>query len=273
MSQVNAPKQVQTENVVIGFAGQQLHNDFISIGGQISGITGQTNNYGNLFKNDAASVPYNVHAGSLVNKVVQTGLFPKNNTFVALVFDAQFGYAYRNFRKNKIETGYFDYIVSKLGENVGSIYLAGHSRGGCLAMRLSARLAKRFPKARIVMHNFDAVCAPKEFGRTADTFIKNPLRRGYGVYTTDMNIQYPSRGCVAVRSFLSGKLIYVEPIRSFGHVGFKSVRNSLRTPSGFEWYMQSFHPEAHTEITLRHHTAAVSHAHKAFKELPCRCGS
>lgn len=277
LSQVNVPKKADTKNVVLGFAGQQMHSRLLSERGQVSGITGQKDGYSELFKRHDASVPYTVASGSLINEIIRTGLFSKEDTFVGLVFDAQFDFEFHKLRKASVETGYFNYIVSKLSPNVETIYLAAHSRGGCLCMRLSARLAQKFPKARIIVHNFDGVCAPEgtilqnsEFGVGME-MIENPVRKGYRVLTTNIAEQFSTVDCVAVRSFLSGEQVIAEPVHAFGHSEFADAQDSLATSKGFSWYTQSFHTEGHIAIAGRHHATAVDHLRKAFNELPCTC--
>lgn len=273
LARVNAPEPAATRSVVLGIAG----------GGDASAITGQRRGFATAFTKRRASAPYTLGAASLVNDVLRTGMFARKDTFVALVFDARFGYDAPPEKKERMETGYFDYVVSRLGPAVDTIYLAGHSRGGCLAMRLSARLARKFPTARVIVHNFDGVCAPARAGERVGEFgvvrsaVENPRRKGYKVVVTDVAKQFPARNCVAVRSFLSGECLttqvptVAEPVHAFGNVGFGDAQDELVTPAGFSWYTQSFHTEGHIAIAGRHHAKAVAHLRQAFDELPCTC--
>lgn len=293
LSQVNEPEKSETRSLVMGIAGQQIQDGLsVSVAGfslftspedgQSSGITGQQKEYSKLFNRTDGSVSYTLNPKSLVNGVLKTGLFPKVDTFVGLIFDARFNYEYSNERKNKIETGYYNYIVSKLGPKTETIYLAGHSRGGCLAMRLSARFAQAYPKVRMVVHNFDGVCTPEDFTPGSKSefgvddpskTVANPERPGFKVLVTNITDQYPADvGCVAVRSFLSGSPVILESVRGFGHKGFASAQDSLATPARFNWYTQSFHEDDHSSIDNRHQDTAVSHVRQSFILLPCDCG-
>lgn len=84
LSEVNVPPQNDTKDIVFVVAGQQM------IRAQ-SGLTGQRADYAADFKRFTDRVSYVLSPGALVNKVLETGLFPKENTFVGLVFDAQTG--------------------------------------------------------------------------------------------------------------------------------------------------------------------------------------
>lgn len=279
LAQVNAPPRADTRNVVLGVA---------DAGAGASAITGQRARFAGRFSKHAGSAAVPLSAASLVNEVLRTGLFGREDTFVGLVFDARFGYADAAARKDAVETAYFEYLVGKLGPRVGTIYLAGHGRGGCLAMRLSARLARAFPSARVIVHNFDGVCAAAgtggaaaaagEFGVTAAS-IPNPLRKGYEVAVSDVAAQFPARGCVAVRAFLSGECVtatlagVAAPVHAFGAAGAAAARDDLVAPGGFAWYAQSFHAQGHVAIAGRHHAAAVKHLRQALAELPCACGA
>lgn len=281
ISQVNVPKRSKTQNVVIAIAGQQTQNGFIFApnNGQKNGVTGQQASYRDKFRRRTSSIKYAINPNALVNNILRTGLFSKSDTFVGVVFDARFHWEYFASRKNKIVTAYCNYIVDKLGKDVKTIYLAGSSRGGCLVMRVSARLAQKFPRTRIIVHTFDGVCAPKaaylpwtkgEFGVTTHS-IRNPVKAGNKVYTTNIWKQFPSKNCIAVRSFLTGQKVYISRARAFGHLTFTGKQNSLTNPAGFDWYTQSFHTEGHNAITFKHHHLAVNHLRKSLKGLPCEC--
>eukprot|EP00171_Calliarthron_tuberculosum_P008829 IDg8829t1 len=188
-------------------------------------------------------------------------MFSRRDTFVGLVFDARFNFEFYRRRKNRIVRAYHNYVIGKLRSSVETIYLVGHSRGGCLVMLLAAMLTRTYPNARVIVHNYDGVCTARkaimrwtksEFGVRKE-FENKPVRRGYRVVTTDINVQFSNRECLAVRSFLSGspvlpKALNPRSIRGFGHRGFNRRVNSLTTLAGFNWYTQSFHSEHHVDI-------------------------
>lgn len=292
LSQVNVPTRSSTKNVVLAIAGQQTQK-LVLPNGQSSGLTGQYNTYAASFGRKTGSVSTSVASSSLVNTILKSGYFPKENTFVGLVFDARFNFEFRGKRKDGIVDAYYQYILNRLTSDVSSIetiYIAGHSRGGCLAMRLAARLTKSFPTKRIIIHNYDGVCTARkaiapwtksEFGVQKD-FISNPLKKKYFVAKTDIERQLPIKGCLAVRSFLSGsdvlaKIIGIKinpkAIRGFGHHRFSESSNSLLTEAKFEWYSQSFHTQSHNSIDNFYHSTAEEHLVKAFSDLPCNCGA
>lgn len=282
LSEVNVPPKAETQNGVFVIAGQQTQK-LIGRGlrhGGNNGLTGQYRRYGKLFGRKTSRVQYKLRPNPLVSQVLHTGFFPKKNTFVGLVFDARFNFEYSRRRRNRAVTAYYTYIVSKLGPRVGTIYLTGHSRGGCLAMRLAARLTRTYPRARVIVHSFDGVCVPKrgitrftkaEFG-VHKARITNPVRKEYYVYSTDFVRQFPVRRCLAVRSFIVGDRVWIKAARGFGHIGMRGKEGWLKTPAGFKWYFQSFHRQDHGSIDDSHHDKAIKHLQNAMAKLPCSCG-
>lgn len=292
LSRVNVPRRSATKNIVFAIAGQQTQK-YLAVDGQASGITGQYKEYADLFENTDGSVPTTVAANSVVNAVLSTGYFPKSDTFVGLVFDARFNYEYTANAKRLLVEAYFEYIRAHLTEDtasIGTIYLAGHSRGGCLSMRLAKRVTAAFPHARVVVHNYDGVCVADEaifpwtegeFGVDKDVVVASPVRNDYYTITTDMREQLPNDGCLAVRSFLSGSDVLdtflgirVNPraVRGFSHVSHTDTQNSLMTNGGFAWYTQSFHDLTHGDIDMYFFEDAALHVISALNDLPCDCG-
>lgn len=283
LSQVNVPPRASTRNIVFIVAGQQTQKGpFVPKDGQDSGLTGQNSDFGKRFNRKTGSVGYTVRSNSLVNEILRTGMFSKADTFVGMVFDARFNYEFRRNRKDRIVGAYLNYLVAKLGAAPPrTIYLAGHSRGGCLVMRLAQALTARYPQTRIIVHNYDGVCSipgsvspttKSEFG-VGRSKIRNPLNSNYEVATTNIASQLPRQNCLAVRSFLSGEKVILKAVRSFGHFSFRETSNSLFTPNNFPWYTQTFYNDKHHAISYRHHALARNHLLGAFQSLPCSCGS
>ncbi len=269
ISEVVKPQREDTEHIVLAFAGQQ------TIGGRKSGITGQRDGYRIGWKNRQRTKMRTLMSTNLADRILGSGVFPKRNSFVGLVFDTQFNYEYLYSTKSRVLKAYLNYVKSKMGPKTKTVYLAGHSRGGCLAYRMAAELTKEFPKLRVIVNAFDPVCVvPRllyipEFGLTSKTVV-NPTNRRYKVFTTDMVAQFQSTKCLSVRAFLSGDPILFLPIRTFGHSGFTRPQQSLRTASGRPWYTQSFHKEDHS-IHLYYHRAALAHVRNSLADIPCGC--
>lgn len=296
LTQVNSPRKSKTRNLVLGIAGQQFRVNAmigdVQVGrlGDASGVTGQKEAYSSGFDKTQGSLRKDISPEGLISQIMKTGYFSLEDTFVGLIFDARFNYEFRKKAKDRNEEGYYKFIMKKLGNDVGTIYLAGHSRGGCLAMRLASRLNARFPKARIVVHNFDAVCTKpsiitsSEFGVTASPIRYNPLNRKYFVYMTNLKERFVNRDCLSVRAFLSGE----QPVnigilnsifrrfRAFGHLGFVSSEKTedyLWNNKGITWYTESMHNDTHGRIDNNYHDLAVQHFVASMKLLPCACGT
>jgi len=288
ISELNVPSRSNTKNFALFIAGQQNSN------GQSSGITGQRSSYKDKFERKTASFsPYQLAKNSLANTILSSGLFSADDTFVGLVFDAQFNYEFPD--KNTIEKSYIEYILSKLNtENIETIYIAGHSRGGCLAMRIAQELTHRAKEyssnlyqARIIIQTWDPVCSDdrfpfgKEFGVDDNPIVDNPVvaDSSWYVHTTDMEAQFQNkrRSCLVIRAFLSGEeFINVGEgfytVHGFGHRGHSDKENSIfDTGADFPWYTQSFHTEEHSSINSFHWSTARSHLRNAMR-MDCPCG-
>lgn len=115
--------------------------------------------------------------------------------------------------KSKIVDDYNNYIVSKLDSISApkTIYLAGHSRSGCLVMRLTKQITENYPNTRVIVAALDPVRRVwgHEFGVTGSK-VKNPTRASYYVYTTDMESMLPNRQCLFVQNWLSGQYVSLE---------------------------------------------------------------
>lgn len=286
LTQYSNPPRSGTENIVLIVAGQQFSK------GLVSGLTGQDRDYKKGFSNrKTGSLVKTISSNSLLKRIFDTNYFSPADTFVGLVFDARFNFEYSKRNKNRQENAYYSYILGKLGPKKRTIYLAGHSRGGCLVMRLAARITAAYPNVRVVVHNYDGVCAnganlrSSEFGVGKPTR-RNPLRKddrkGSFVYTTSMTDRFRARNCVAVKAYLSGALFAELPlkfgknVRAFGHRGFAfgTTRNSLRSGSGFAWYDEQFVREGHNSIAQNAflHVQSAQHLKNAMEKLPCSCG-
>lgn len=286
ISQVITPAKESTENIVFVVAGQQFHNDILELDGYSSGLTGQHEDYAEDFKRTDGSRTVSINSSSLANEIMKTGYFQPSNTFVGLVFDARFNYEYSRDTKNRHLNGYYDYLRSKMGPHMKTIYLAGHSRGGCLVMRLASRLVSEFPNTRIIVHNYDGICGhdrrflsiltSDEF-EVEDVRHYNPLRlaRDYYVCTTDIDARFKHKNCLAIRAFLVGEKVIANGVRAFGHRAFvgSTQKDDSISYNGFLYYMQSWEKENHGSVARNHHGTAALHLKKAMQELPAGCGA
>ncbi len=270
ISEIVTPPKADTEHIVFAFAGQQPPND-----GLRGGITGQRRRFRAGWTSKEPSKKQVLMSNFLVDLVLKSGVFPKRNSFVGLVFDAQFNYEYFYFIKQRVLHAYLKYVTSKMGPQTKTVYLAGHSRGGCLAMQMAAVLSEKFPRLRVIVSAFDPVCViPRllyitEFGVTSRRVV-NPTNPAHTVYTTNMTSEFHNRDCLSVRSFLSGDPILNLPIHAFGHSGFTKQFDTLMTATGRPWYTQSFHEEDH-DIDLYHHGPALKHVKESLVNISCEC--
>lgn len=121
----------KAKHVALFFAGQQTGS------GKRNGITGQYAGYENGCKGDTAYCYKYFDGDGLAKRVYSGGSFPLSETLFAVVLNAQFNHTMSSGNKQETLNGYINWLKNNADfANLKSVYLAGSSRGGCLALRL-----------------------------------------------------------------------------------------------------------------------------------------
>lgn len=204
LARLSAPPKNRVKYLAFFAAGQQAFNFsgiydncFDGACGNTNLITGQEENWKKSFvKNKVLWKKDFPRTTSLVTEVLGDGpehVFPVDDTFAIAAWDNQFNHELGAGTKQNMENAYYDYLKGKIDPEVlRVIYLAGHSRGGCLSMRLAKRFNDEFPHIPVIVHSFDGVCTADqgELG-TRHQQIDNPASsRGYEGYATSLADQY-----------------------------------------------------------------------------------
>lgn len=265
VSEVLDPPRYHVRAVVCIYAGQQGFDN-----GMYSKMTGQKHGYKSDWPS-ASSKKSDVEAGSLAEHVLKSGIFHKHRTSVSMFFDQQFEYQDSTSSKDANLKAHAEYILNKVGPRTEIIFLAGHSRGGCLIMRIAKILTEKHPQITVIVTAYDPVCVvpgqliQPEMGITGK-YIRNPVNSNAEVATTNMTEQFKTRSFFALRSFLSGQKINGwMPVVSFGHSEFDEPEQSLWLGGQGPWYTQSFHRENHGDITYKYYEIVVEFLRTAIK--------
>lgn len=170
LSIVHEPPKEDVKRVVFISAGQQSENPFArSTYGALSAygagyqniLTGQADNYKRDCDDVHESCLRALNRQSLAMRLMNSGEFESSDTLFVLAFDARFGYARPDGKKQNIENAYWDFLTSKFDpENIEVAVLAGQSRGGCLMFRLGRRLRHThgYQDIPLVIQGYDPVC-------------------------------------------------------------------------------------------------------------------
>ncbi|GAB2884110.1 hypothetical protein ACCI51_10080 [Microbulbifer echini] len=215
IARIQQPMRENVRNLVFIAAGQQPPGY-----GSESSVTGQEDNYKKDCGVSKGSCSRSVDGRSLARQVLDSEYFPADDTFFAVAFDTQFNYMVSSSEKSRMERAYLNWLKSKAyASNLETIYLAGSSRGGCLAMRLAKALRDdpAFRKIRTIVHSFDGVCKwdQNEMGVTS-SFFRSPVNSNYLSYYTDLDAQFPYKDNLYIRQLAGGdEVIEFTGVHSF----------------------------------------------------------
>lgn len=248
------PAKNRTKNLVFFAAGQQGLSIFVDQ--RPCTLSGQSGDYrvwpdGTMrFHATQASIPYSISNGSLMGRVVRDDTLEEADSFMAVAFDAQFEFSYLLGDKQNIVNAYYDWLKSKvLSSNLETVFLAGHSRGGCLVAQLAKKFQAEFPNVRLIVQLYDPVCADGEMGINVHDWKHNPLvsNNAWHAFTTDITAQFAppanaDRSRLRVLNILSGDPVVLS--HSFTDV------NDVDTlaENGTVWYERYWTDWAHVSV-------------------------
>ena len=252
----SVPSRSNVQYIAIFSSGQQGSSGGDDVRNAISGAT--DNWKWNTDEN--GSEPRSVRDGSVAERFYndQTRFLPRSKTLYLSIWDPQFNHMASSGEKTDTLNGYADYLNSKVyWSNIKGVVIAGSSRGGCLAMRLSQHLRTRFnlgSNTKFAVASVDGVCkyTQSELGTTSST-MDNPVHSGsWKVYKTDMNGQFPSsvRDRYCILHLAGGEEVtgVALGVRAFGHSGSAcgSTGGCTLTHNGNVWYKQTWNTLCHT---------------------------
>jgi pimeloyl-ACP methyl ester carboxylesterase len=230
----NEPARGNVRHLAFFAAGQRWGD------GDISLITGQPN-YPD-FGYTEANRWMTVDDRSLPFRMFNEGIYSRADTFVGLAYDARFNWGFSPANKNDIVDAYYDWLKSKVhANNLRSVYLAGHSRGGALVMRLAQKFKQEFPNVILIVHTFDPVAVMQEGEMGAfNSSIDNPVagfprdtaflnNLGNWSWRSDLRTQYVNKRNYAFTNYLVGGKIFglAQEVRSLTHQSSTDPQSSL----------------------------------------------
>lgn len=272
IAKLSDPGASRAKRVIFVAAGQQ---NGVLDDEQGSRLTGQTDGYKNGFRKKDGSRWVNMNKG-IAHKILERTNWRKDETFVGLAFDARFNFEFSRAEKGDIEEAYYQWLRSKFDpRKVEVIYLAGHSRGGCLASRLAARFTKDYPSIPVVAQSFDGVCtqsgsaiAKQEFGVRSER-IPNPVS-GAGdqfAYAVDLEAQFPKRKSLAFFSQVAGDRV-AGATNGFCHEDAREA--SYSSGEDRPWLEQEWYNQSHMGIVQDfYQQKAIDHLVRNCKAMGC----
>ena len=203
------PSKSSVKNIAVFFAGQQ-GADFGNNDGVANVVTGQKANFKDNCKFGHKDCWRTANNDSLAMKIKNSGIFNMSDTFFAMVYDTAFYFGTTTGNKQDIEDAYYSWLRDQVNySNLKIVYLAGSSRGGCLALRLAKRFKQDFPggDVKVVVSSLDSVCkkGQNEMGSTG-TDDQNPLTNDdyYHGWHSNLNAQYLNKHGLYIYHVLGG---------------------------------------------------------------------
>jgi hypothetical protein len=160
---LNAVPPASTQNLVVAFSGQNgTSNGFVSGGGS-SNLTGHPDGFDQNC-NDEGCGALTFDERSLALRLLRPEMLGASHTRVVVFPDQR--YDWGNSENPQISNGLTAYLRSLVtaAPMLRMIVIAGHSRGGCLAMTVATKLSldPSLSGVRILVLPVDAVCNPDE---------------------------------------------------------------------------------------------------------------
>lgn len=276
LARISDPGKAAARYVAFFAAGQQ---DFSILGvhdsciqkecGNENNITGQGSDWKRDFKNDKTLWRKDFALETSLATQVLGDVLPLDQTFAIGAWDTQFNHELRVEEKQDIENAYYEYLKTKFDENVVRvIYLAGHSRGGCLVMRLARRFNQDFPNLPVIVHSFDGVCTKNEgeLGTTS-TFIDNPVASdGDKAYATNLEAQFSHESSLFALTLVAGDPVLgsVPGVYAFSEERARQPFNS------FQWLAQQWFAAGHASMEgTAQRARALDHLRYHFNRVNC----
>ena len=204
LSEVYRPPKHNVKQLIFLAAGTQYGF------GTFSAMTGTPSHWKSGWKNMMPSKKFQLPESSFPNQLINLGYASPGNTSFLIAYKHSFKNWLSIDIKQRMENAYYEWLKSSFDpEKIELIFLAGFSRGGCLAMRLAKRFNEEFPNIKLVVNSYDGICSAlqNELG-TQRHGLRNPLTNSifdFG-WITDLNNLFPNRqsGFLHVSLFLSG---------------------------------------------------------------------
>ena len=295
-------------NTVIGRVsdpprGRVRHLVFVSAGQQFSELscelTGQRANYEANFPRTAGSSTVTTQAESLLGDMMADRTFEPAETFIGAAVDAKFSFLLDGITKQNVEDAYYDWLRGQYhDQNLQSIFLAGHSRGGCLVARLARRFQQDYPQVPIIVQLYDPVCSMGEFGvnvlgahdnplendtlwRARPTNFENQLTPPAGFDRSNLRVMNIISADPVLDFWVAGLQGILLPwtllwtgrdVTSFTHVGDPATLDE----AGQTWYERHWSVRNHdwvgresTSAIGPYTSAGIDHANQACAQLGC----
>eukprot|EP00565_Helicotheca_tamesis_P003128 CAMPEP_0185723844 /NCGR_PEP_ID=MMETSP1171-20130828/544_1 /TAXON_ID=374046 /ORGANISM="Helicotheca tamensis, Strain CCMP826" /LENGTH=600 /DNA_ID=CAMNT_0028391599 /DNA_START=126 /DNA_END=1928 /DNA_ORIENTATION=- len=237
------PAKSQTRRLVLLLAGQNGFGNIVG-GGIGDMISGSFNDWHQGWSSTTASETHPIRLNSWAYRYFHS--FDQGDTFIATSWATSFNWGTSAGEKQDIEDAFYNWLLSKVNTpNLEEVIIAGHNRGGCLALRLAERFNRNFaPQVDVAVMSADPVfnVGQSEFGAGFPQ-ITNPLNNAWEGMSTDMRAEFQKEGReLYVENYVVGDNTFV-----LNSVKGLSDKRAVGTPFNMGgWYHQDWITWGHT---------------------------
>ena len=144
------------------------------LGGHPNGVTGQAAEW-DAYCDDVQCTSITLDARSMAMKLKSYNWFP--DAWFAVATDNNFDYMLSASKRERLLTGFTNWIKEQITSDTENVVLAGSSRGGCLVTLIAQELRKihEYDNINIYVSSYDGVCNKGDELGVTKTKIDNPV--------------------------------------------------------------------------------------------------
>ena len=161
IARYNTPSVTNTKHLLFIADGQANDPDWDLNGdSDPSWLTGRVDDFRDDVDRFTSSRTFNETPNSLPVRLLngEIGTFNRTNTFAAAAWDARFHYGSSSDTLNRVANANFSWLNRKfIRNNLDSIVLVGHSRGGALVTVLAKKFRDAYPEIPVLVYTLEGV--------------------------------------------------------------------------------------------------------------------
>ena len=254
IARYNTPSVTNTKHLLFIADGQANDPDWDLNGdSDPSWLTGRVDDFRDDVDRFTSSRTFNETPNSLPVRLLngEIGTFNRTNTFAAAAWDARFHYGSSSDTLNRVANANFSWLNRKfIRNNLDSIVLVGHSRGGALVTVLAKKFRDAYPEIPVLVYTLEGVPSrDRSVPPLSSTRLMNPIMEqtpypfdppstqqsiGFG-YSFDFNGFYESTDQLRAVNVLTGRSFLWNDVNTVRPMAQNNRDSSGEQVRFFDW--------------------------------------